>query len=180
MAVRVLQFVSTFLLVLVVGPLWGTWFALSQSIAELTPETFLEVGRVMIGNFAPVMPILMPAAVLSTLLAGVLLRRVRPAAASLTLAGFLLFTAVALVTVLGNVPIDRQIAGWTPATLPADWTEVRDRWELLHTVRTFLSLAGLACVLAGDLLSAGVDHQARAHGDRATVRRGGERSVEGG
>jgi len=150
--VRLVQFLSSFLLVLVVGSLWGTWFALSRSIDALSPQTFLEVGHAMIGNFAPVMPILMPAALLVTLLAGILLLRVSRAAAYLTLAGFLLFTAVTLVTVLGNVPIDIQIAAWTPATLPPDWAETRDRWELLHTLRTFLSLAGIACVLVGDLL----------------------------
>lgn len=152
MAVRVTQFVSIFLLVLVVGALWGTWLGLSRSIATLTPETFLEVGHVMIGNFGPVMPVLMPAAVLSTLLSGILLFGVRPRAAYLTLAGFLFFVGVTLVTVLGNVPIDDLIDGWTPATLPADWREARDRWQALHTVRTFLSLAGLACVLLGSLL----------------------------
>src|SRR5262245_25277785 len=147
--VRVAQFVSSFLLVLVVAPLWGTWLALSRSIDTLPPETFLDVGHAMIGNLAPVMSVLMPAAVLSTLLAGVLLLGVRRGAAYLTLAGFACFAAVTLVTVLGNVPIDDQIAGWTPATLPADWTAARDRWQLLHTLRTFLSLAGVACLLAG-------------------------------
>jgi len=50
MAARVTQFVSIFLVVLVVGSLWGTWLGLSRSIAALSPETFLEVGHVMIGN----------------------------------------------------------------------------------------------------------------------------------
>ena len=57
-----------------------------------------------------------------------------------------------LITLLVNVPIDGLIAGWTVATLPADWREIRDRWEVFHAARTFLSLAGLACVLAGSLL----------------------------
>jgi uncharacterized membrane protein len=154
MAARVTQFVSIFLLVLVVGSLWGTWFGLSRSIEALSPETFLEVGHVMIGNFGAVMPVLMPSAVLATLLSGILLLRVRPGAAYLTLAGFVCFVGVTLVTLLGNVPIDNLIRGWTPATLPADWREARDRWQAFHTVRTFLSLAGLACVLAGSLLPA--------------------------
>jgi Domain of unknown function (DUF1772) len=152
-ALRALQFVSTFLLVLVVGPLWGLWFGLSRSITDLTPQAFLEVGHATISNFAPVMPFLMPAAMLATLLTGVLLLRVTRVAASLTLAGFVLFVGVALVTVLGNVPLNNQIRDWTAATMPADWWRVRDTWQQLHTVRTFLSLAGLAYVLAACLAS---------------------------
>ena len=56
------------------------------------------------------------------------------------------------ITLLVNVPIDELMAGWTLATLPADWTQIRDRWESFHTLRTFLSLGGLAATLAGSLL----------------------------
>ena len=59
-----------------------------------------------------------------------------------------------LLQLLANVPIDEMMAGWTPATLPADWAQVRDRWEAYHTVRTFLSLGGIAATLAGSLPSA--------------------------
>ena len=51
------------------------------------------------------------------------------------------------------VPIDEMMASWTVATLPADWTQVGDRWETYHTIRTFLSLGGIAATLAGSLLS---------------------------
>jgi hypothetical protein len=38
------------------------------------------------------------------------------------------------------VPIDNQIKTWTVTTIPADWKDIRDRWELYHTIRTFLTL----------------------------------------
>jgi hypothetical protein len=152
MALKGTQFVSLFLQVLVVGAFWGTWLGLSRSMMTLTPETFLEVGHLMVENFGPIMRLLVPAAVLSTLLCGVLLFKIRPEAAYLTLAGFLCFVGATLITLLVNVPIDELIAGWTVATLPADWREIRDRWETFHTFRTFLSLAGLASTLAGSLL----------------------------
>jgi hypothetical protein len=68
-------------------------------------------------------------------------------AAYLTLLGFLLHGGHPR-HLLGNMPIDLQTARRTPATLPADWAEVRARWEPLHSVRTFLSLVGIPCVLA--------------------------------
>lgn len=54
-----------------------------------------------------------------------------------------------------DVPIDEMMAGWTVATLPADWMQIRDRWETYHTARTFVTLGGVAATLAGSLLPAG-------------------------
>ncbi len=69
----------------------------------------------------------------------------------LTLAGLLLFVAALLVTLLVNVPIDNQLKRWTLSTLPSNWQEVRDRWELYHSIRTVASVSGLALILAGAL-----------------------------
>ena len=52
------------------------------------------------------------------------------------------------VTLAVNVPIDYEINQWTVTTLPPDWTTTRDRWELYHTIRTFVSIAALGCVVA--------------------------------
>jgi hypothetical protein len=67
---------------------------------------------------------------------------------ALVLLGLLFFIVALVGTLTVNVPIDRQINDWTLATLPSDWMQIRDRWEFWHTIRTFASLAGLACVLA--------------------------------
>jgi hypothetical protein len=47
---KTVQFVTLLLFSLVAGVFWGTWFSLSRSMAAITPGTFLEVGRLMIGN----------------------------------------------------------------------------------------------------------------------------------
>jgi uncharacterized membrane protein len=154
LAVRATEFVATFLQVLVVGAFWGSWIGLSRSIDTLTPATFVEVGHVMMADYGPIMSVLMPAAVLATLLAAVLVYRRQTIAGVLILAGFACVVGATAVTLLVNVPIDGTLAGWTLATLPADWTRVRDHWETYHTVRTFLSLGGLAATLAGSLLPA--------------------------
>jgi uncharacterized membrane protein len=108
----------------------------------------------MMADYGPIMSVLMPAAVLSTLLSALLVYRRQATAGYLVLAGFACVVGATGITLLVNVPIDEMMAGWTLATLPADWTQVRDRWETFHTVRTFLSLGGLAATLAGSLLPA--------------------------
>ncbi len=56
-----------------------------------------------------------------------------------------------LTTLSVNVPVDNQIKVWTINSLPADWDQIRDRWESFHTRRTFVSMAGLASILVGAL-----------------------------
>jgi uncharacterized membrane protein len=152
LAIRAMQFVANFLQVLVVGAFWGSWIGLSRSIDTLAPATFVEVGHVMMANYGPIMSVLMPAAVLATLVAGILVYRRNPAAGYLTLAGCACVVGATAITLLVNVPIDEMMAGWTVATLPADWMQIRDRWETYHAARTFVTLAGLAATLAGSLL----------------------------
>lgn len=56
-----------------------------------------------------------------------------------------------VVTLAVNVPIDYQINRWTANTLPPDWTATRDKWELYHTIRTFISLGALGFAVASAL-----------------------------
>jgi hypothetical protein len=48
-----------------------------------------------------------------------------------------------VLTLAVEVPIDNQIQDWTAATLPADWRSIQARWELFHTLRTFLSIGAV-------------------------------------
>jgi hypothetical protein len=68
-----------------------------------------------------------------------------------TLAGLALFVVALLITLLVEVPLDNQFEGWTVTTLPANWQELRDRWEWFHVIRSWVSVAGLALLLAGAL-----------------------------
>src|SRR5262245_16869930 len=155
--VKVVQFITLLLVSLVAGVFWGTWFSLSRSIAAITPATFLEVGRLMIGNLGGPMSVLLPAAVLSSIVLGVMLYRRRQTQASLfTIAAFALLLVATIITLAVNVPIDRQIQSWTTGTLPSDWTAIRDRWEFYHGLRTLISLFALACLLVSTLSTSSI------------------------
>jgi uncharacterized membrane protein len=146
---RIAQFANVVLFALVMGVFWGTWFSLSRSIASITPESFLEIGHVMIANLGGPMSVLMPAALISSVVVLILLvREARGWAVYLTLVSLLLMVAALVVTLSVNVPIDYEINQWTTNTLPPDWTMRRDRWQFYHTVRTFASVGSLGCAVA--------------------------------
>jgi hypothetical protein len=150
-ALEVWQFINIFLLSLVTGVFWGTWLGLSRSMSSLSAATFLEVGHTMIGNLGTVMALLMPVAMLSTLPVLYLLYRKRPKRFYVTLLGFMLFVLALLITLLVEVPLDFQFQQWTLATLPANWQQLRDRWELFHFLRSSFAVIGLSLLIAGAL-----------------------------
>jgi len=118
---KVVQFIALLLFSLVTGVFWGTWFSLSRSIGGITPETFLEIGRTMIGNLGSSMPFLLPAALVSGVVLCVLLFRHRQKAGFTLAAGSVaLLLGAMVITLAVNVPIDRQIQSWTTTTLPSD------------------------------------------------------------
>ena len=147
MKTRAAQATTIVLFALVMGVFWGTWFSLSRTMGRLSAETFLAVGHQMIRNLGGPMAILLPLALLSALVTLALLWPHRHAAAFWWLAaGFLLMLAALVITLAVEVPIDNRIQDWTAATLPADWRSIQSRWELWHTIRTFLSIAAVVTV----------------------------------
>jgi uncharacterized membrane protein len=156
--IRAAQATTIVLFALVMGVFWGTWFSLSRTMSQLSAETFLAVGQQMINNLAVPMAILLPLALLSALLTLALLWRALAAAAWWwLLAGLVLMVAALVVTLAVEVPIDNQLKTWTAAALPADWRSIQARWQLFHTIRTFLSIAAVVAVAISAVVTARPD-----------------------
>jgi uncharacterized membrane protein len=151
---KILQLVSVMLFALVTGVFWGTWFSLSRSMSSITPDTFLEVGKIMISNLGRPMSLLLPATILSAVpIMYVLYRRNDSSAFILATLAVSLMLAAMTVTLVVNVPLDDQFVSWTITTLPPDWRASRDRWEFYHGIRTLLSVAALSCLVGSVLVS---------------------------
>jgi uncharacterized membrane protein len=158
MFVKLIQFVTIMLYVLVAGVMWGTWLSLGRTMTSYDAATFLADGKHMIANLGTVMAVLMISAVLAGLLeAWLLLRGGSSTAGWLALAGVLLMVAVLVVTLSVEVPIDNKIKSWTESTLPSDWRDIRSRWAAYHTLRTFLSLGAVAAAVGAALTARPAD-----------------------
>src|SRR6266480_7399893 len=136
MTLKVTNFVALFLLALVTGVFWGTWFTLTRSIETFSPAEFIHIGKTIIANVAWPMRILMPACILFMLLSAWLYPEKKSPGSFLNMAACLLI----IVALLIEVPIDNQIKTWTAETIPSDWGARRERWQYFRIVRTFVSL----------------------------------------
>jgi uncharacterized membrane protein len=149
MALKICELVSIVLSAVVGGMYWGPWLALTRSIKTFKPEVFLDVVDRLNGNMAGLMTVLTPAGLLSILPVLFLSYGDRPMTFYLNAAGFISFVVALLVTVLVEVPIVKQITGWTVTTLPENWTQLRDRWGSFHIIRVVAGIAGVAFLVAG-------------------------------
>ena len=149
MTLKIFDLIGIVLLTLVGGLYWGPWLALSRSLATFEPEVFLAIVKRMNRNMGPLMTILMPVALLSTLPVLLLSYSKRPATFDLTLIALVLFIITLLVTLLVEVPIVQQIETWTVSTLPDNWQQLRDRWGAFHILRIVPAIAGLVLLLVG-------------------------------
>src|SRR5438874_6871223 len=65
---NLVQFVALFLLCLVTGVFWGTWFSLSRSMEMFSAEEFIHIGKTIIQNLAMPMRIILPACLVCMIL----------------------------------------------------------------------------------------------------------------
>ena len=136
---------------LVGGMFWGPWVGLAGLSQPLSPRSFSQLG-IAWPRLSPrsCQILILPAALLLAIVPVLLLaRNVRPELFNLFLAGQSLFVLALLVTLVVEVPIVNQIRTWTPAALPANWQQLRNRWAAFHVVRVVAAITGLALLVTG-------------------------------
>ena len=140
--------IALFLLMLITGVFWGTWFTLTRSLTEFPAPEFIHIGKAIIANVAMPMRFLMPGGILLMAIAVWLARKNGAPRFYLGILSVILIIAVLLITLLVLVPLDNNIKTWTEATVPADFDSIRAKWKSYHAARTFLSVASFACFSA--------------------------------
>ena len=145
MKYRIISFGALFLLMLITGVFWGTWFTLTRSLASFSSVEFIHIGQTIIANVADPMKIIMPSGIILMAISLWLAENKKTNSFYLGLVSFVLIIAVLLITLIVLVPIDNDINGWTVSTIPPNWKEIRQKWDLFHSIRTFASMASFAC-----------------------------------
>src|SRR5256885_13884427 len=66
----------------------------------------------------------------------------------LALGSAALLGCMIVYSVLFLVPINNQVARWQPDSLPANWRELRRRWDTLHAIRVGFLVVTLVLLVA--------------------------------
>ena len=70
----------------------------------------------------------------------------------LALGSTVLWAAMIIYSVLLPVPINNQVARWQPDSLPANWRELRRRWDMLHAIRVCFLIIALILLVTSSVI----------------------------
>jgi hypothetical protein len=149
MTLKILELANIIISAIVGGMYWGPWLALTISLKHFDRTVFLLIVNRLNKNMGPLMTVLTPLSLMSTMTVLVFTYGGGSCTFYFTLVGFALFLAALLVTVIVEVPIVKKIVTWTEPTLPSNWEQIRDRWARFHIMRVIAAIVGLGFLLAG-------------------------------
>ena len=116
-----------------------------------TVYTAVEIPKHQV--FGPVMPWLMGLTLTAGLILLLLLRNPRTAAFALASISVLCIVVLITTTLLVNVPINAEMmTTWSVEAPPANWAQVRDQWNVFHSIRTVLAILAFGCQIAAVLM----------------------------
>ena len=138
---RALQTGALMLMGLVAGATFGIWAGYNP--VDYPAESFVLVHQGAVRGLNTLLPSIGLASML-LVLALAWLGRGNPAALRFYGVALLLMVAAGLLTRFGNQPINALVMGWNPSAPPEDWAALRDRWWMLHSLRTLISVGALA------------------------------------
>ncbi len=139
----IIRTLDIMLAAILAGVSLGIWIGFNPQ--GLSPSTYVEQQQNMLHGLRVLMVVLVVAATIITLTLAFLERRNNLVFIGL-LAAAGLFIACILITRFGNKPIDDIVLTWNSASLPANWTDLRDQWWTLHIWRAIVELAALLIV----------------------------------
>lgn len=129
-----------------------TVLVLELSMRDLTASTYTQVRLVELDHLDALATATLVPAVLATITLLVLSMRSRRPGLGLVTAALGLLMVVFVVTIAVSLPINSDQHDWSLVRPPADWADVRDRWQAAHVVRTLAALTAFACLVLASVM----------------------------
>ena len=143
MVTTVIRFINIILAALLAGTSFGIWMGFNP--AHYTPSTYIEQQQNLVGSLNTLMVSLVILATIVTLTAAFLQRKNKAVFITLLFAAAF-FASCIFISRFGNLPIQKEMLTWNAASLPENWTVLRDKWWSFHIIRTIAELIALVLV----------------------------------
>jgi uncharacterized membrane protein len=155
MPMNIIRFVVLVLMGLLVGSMFGV--LIGYNPASLSAAAYVEQHQNAVRSLNTLLPAMGAICIALTAVLAARSganRRVR----YFLLAAVLFMLVAALVTRLGNQPINAVVMTWSTQVQPANWEQLRDQWWQWHVVRTIAAIlafsSAVVAVLSGSNLPA--------------------------
>ena len=143
MIISVIRFLNIIVAALLAGISVGIWIGFNP--LDLSPSTYIEQQQNTIRSLNVLMISLVVFATVITIISAFLQKSNKEDLIVLLIAS-LFFISCILISRFGNQPINKIIMTWTTDSLPANLSELRDKWWSFHIMRTVAELIALFLV----------------------------------
>jgi uncharacterized membrane protein len=138
--------------IVVAGTLTGSELAVAvffhPRISRLEDTVHIQAAQTLAKVFGMVMPFWYALTFLLALTLTFVAHTTRSMSWWMALASAALLALISVYSVLLPVPINNQVARWQPDTVPANWRDLRRRWDLLHAIRVAFLIIALILLVA--------------------------------
>jgi len=136
----------------VAGTMTGSELAVAlffhPCISRLEDAVHIRVAQALAKILGKVMAIWYPVTFLLTLALTLVVHPARSTPWWLALTSTVLLALISIYSVLWPVPINNQVGRWQPDSVPANWRDLRRRWDLLHAIRVVFLVIALILLIA--------------------------------
>lgn len=148
MELKIAHLINLILISVFVGTEFAIGVFVHPVLRKLSPSVHIASVQVIGRIVGKVMPVWIPLIIVSALPV-LYVEGPQVVAFWFTIAGIICIVLMLIVSLLGNVPINKQVIEWNPQSPPANWLELRKRWDSLHRSRIILDIAALLFFLIG-------------------------------
>ncbi|MFJ3671261.1 anthrone oxygenase family protein [Streptomyces sp. NPDC090106] len=117
---------------------------LETSLRDYDGTVYTQVRQVELDNLDTLASATLIPTIIATAIVVLGAWRAKGPALYLPLAALVLFLLILVLTIAVNLPINADQRDWTVTSPPADWADVRDRWQTSHVIRTIASVVAFA------------------------------------
>lgn len=131
-----------------------TVLVLEHSLRRFDAQIYTQVRQVELVRLDGLASVTLLPAIITT--AVLVLRARRPPATAVlvrragrapAIAALVLLAGVFVLTLIVNQPINSDQTDWVVPNPPADWADIRDRWQLAHLVRTVAAMVAFGLLV---------------------------------
>lgn len=152
MTIHLLFIATLFAMMLVCGVFWGLYFSLSRSYQVFTAVELAKIARTIVKNLeVPMRNISLLCLALMGLSIALFPNKGNWEFYLMIISLLLIICSLAITTAI-EVPINNKVITWAADNVPANWQQIRARWQYYNVVRTIAALLSfigfaIACII---------------------------------
>jgi hypothetical protein len=151
LATKILLLLNLLLSSIIVGQAYMYIIALTDVQKNLDAPAYIRLRQLIDRNFMAKYKYVIYASMISTPLLCILIGSESPTGLLFicSLIALVAFIIDLILTVKGNLPINKMINGWSVDNYPGDWDKHREKWLRIYSYRQTVNFIGFISLLIG-------------------------------